>query len=85
MAVSMFKAYLELGNVEAIAQKLADDHTEWTGSHGAQAQAAMMVLTLRRLDASIKKMDRTTTRLQVVAILWAVASVGIAIFGLIAD
>lgn len=80
--LSLMRTYLDLGSVEAIAQKMANDMTSWTGGNGEQAKVAIDVLNARALEAAttdlkdaVRSMDRSSTRLQVAAVVLAVAAV----------
>jgi hypothetical protein len=86
-----FKLFLDMGDTRAIASRLVTDGTHMTSDNGAAAQTACIILTVEKLETTIRALDDAATRLQQTSLRiagWslvvAVLSMAVAVVAIIA-
>lgn len=79
---TFLERFIALGSVEAIAQEMDSRQASWSAARGEEAKLAVLVLTLRKVEAAVteltgavRRMDRASNRLQLGALLLGALSV----------
>jgi hypothetical protein len=80
--MTMLNRCLAMGSVEKIAENLLESQTSMASGAGVAAQTACIVLAMRDLETTVRKLDRTATLLMVTSLVIAAFGVIIAIIAL---